>query len=454
MKPKIHWPATFSLLLIAALLVACSGQTATPAPPAATPVPPTPAPAAATPVPPTAAAAQPTPVPPTPAPAAAPQAVPHQPRPDAPTYAKRGPYGVGVRDFVIDTPERKVPVTVWYPAQNPDGKEEAVTYAMDFLADPAAGFPTAGRARRDATPDLSGGPYPLVIYSHGAWCFPAIASFYTEHLASHGFVVMAPTHEDNWGTLFQSYYKSQISRPREVVQVLNFAEKLTAPDGKLTNLIDLQKVAVSGQSFGGQIALEMGGARLNLADWAKNYCPQYPKDTDCAGYPAHFEEMASLAGLKAVPEGLWPDWSDPRIDVVVATAPDASKLGGNALAGLRRPILLLHGTSDVWVGSGLAYAKPFDNVASPQKTRVLFENADHMIFSNACPAYPGMVDAGMYVVCSDSVWDMDRVHDLTNHFVTAFLLAELKGDAEAAKALAPENVSFTGVKYETTAYGK
>jgi hypothetical protein len=64
-----------------------------------------------------------------------------------------------------------------------------------------------------------------------------------------------------------------------------------------------------------------------------------------------------------------------------------------------------------------------------------------------------MVDAGMYVVCSDSVWDMDRVHDLTNHFVTAFLLAELKGDAEAAKALAPENVSFTGVKYETTAYG-
>ena len=49
---------------------------------------------------------------------------------------------------------------------------------------------------------------------------------------------------------------------------------------------------------------------------------------------------------------------------------------------------------------------------------------------------------------------MDRAHDLINHFVTAFLLAELKGDSEAAKALAPENVTFPGIQYETTQFGK
>jgi hypothetical protein len=38
--------------------------------------------------------------------------------------------------------------------------------------------------------------------------------------------------------------------------------------------------------------------------------------------------------------------------------------------------------------------------------------------------------------------------------VTAFLRAELKGDADAAAALAPENVSFPGIQYETTAYGQ
>ncbi len=46
--------------------------------------------------------------------------------------------------------------------------------------------------------------------------------------------------------------------------------------------------------------------------------------------------------------------------------------------------------------------------------------------------------------CFDPVWDKDRVLDLINHFATAFLLAELKGDAEAADALAPENVAISG----------
>lgn len=54
-------------------------------------------------------------------------------------------------------------------------------------------------------------------------------------------------------------------------------------------------------------------------------------------------------------------------------------------------------------------------------------------------------------MCSDAVWDMARAHDLINHFTTAFLLAELKGDAEAA-ALAPEKITFPGITYETTAY--
>ena len=45
---------------------------------------------------------------------------------------------------------------------------------------------------------------------------------------------------------------------------------------------------------------------------------------------------------------------------------------------------------------------------------------------------------------------MDRAHDLTNHFATAFLLSVLKGDAQAAAALAPEAVQFPGITYETT----
>ena len=198
---------------------------------------------------------------------------------------------------------------------------------MDFLADPATGFPTGGRALLNAAPDLAGGPYPLVLYSHGAWCFPAMAAFLTEHLASHGFVVMAPVHEDNWGTIFESTHRSEVSRPHDMVRLLDFAETATASSGELAGMIDTEHVAVTGQSFGGGIALEMGGARLNLAEWQETFCVDFPDDEDCKDYPAHFEEMAAMAGLDAVPEGLWPDWSDPRVDVVAARRPRSACWG-------------------------------------------------------------------------------------------------------------------------------
>lgn len=272
--------------------------------------------------------------------------VPPTPREDAPPYGMRGPYAVGVREVVVEPAqeeERPLSAYIWYPALNPEGAEESVTYVMDFLADPATGFPTGGRALHDAEPDPSGGPYPLVLYSHGTWCFPAIAGFFTEHLASHGFVVMAPVHEDNWGTIFESTYRSEASRPQDMVRLLDFAETATAPDGEFSGLIDMEHVAATGQSFGGQTALEMGGARLNLAEWQETYCVDFPDDEDCKNYPAHFEEMAALAGLDAVPEGLWPDWSDPRVDVVAVTAPGVSMLGGGGLEGMQRPFLLLVG---------------------------------------------------------------------------------------------------------------
>jgi len=62
------------------------------------------------------------------------------------------------------------------------------------------------------------------------------------------------------------------------------------------------------------------------------------------------------------------------------------------------------------------------------------------------------VEIDFWWMCIDSIWDRDRTNDLTNHFTTAFLLATLKGDADAAAALAPEAVQFPGITYETVGY--
>ena len=46
-------------------------------------------------------------------------------------------------------------------------------------------------------PDTAHGPYPLVVFSHGNGGMRLQSLFFTEYLASHGYVVIAPDHTYN-----------------------------------------------------------------------------------------------------------------------------------------------------------------------------------------------------------------------------------------------------------------
>ncbi len=382
-------------------------------------------------------------------------AQPHSPRPDAPTYGVRGPYAVGVRDFVIEGTQeysRSITVSVWYPASNPSGDPEEITYQMDIT--PGGDYPPVpiyGHALQDAAPLADGAPFPLVLYSHGAWSFRQSAAYLMEQLASYGFTVIAPDHVDNWGTLFQPTHAAEILRPIELRRALDYAEALTAKGGWLEGLIDMEHVAAAGWSFGGEEAMILGGARFNLDEFFAG-CAEMDNVFAGCEYTDVVNEITQIAGLEALPTGLWPDWSDPRVDVVVALAPGSEIFGKTGTQMMDRPILLMVGSLDDSVGPGLRYFDTYEQLRAAHKSLVTIENASHIIFFNACAANPGIVDEGLYWVCSDPVWDMNRAHDLISHFATAFLLAELKDDADASKALAAENVNFPGIQYETTAY--
>src|SRR5207249_1827864 len=92
-----------------------------------------------------------------------------------------GPYAVGAtsRNFQRTgiTGQRNLVTFIWYPAVAGGGaidpRVEAVT---------------------DATPNTSGGPYPVVVWSHGNTGAPQNYSYYLSHLANWGFVVVAPLH--------------------------------------------------------------------------------------------------------------------------------------------------------------------------------------------------------------------------------------------------------------------
>ena len=380
---------------------------------------------------------------------------------DAPTYGLHGPFWVGYRDFTAnpdsDNPLR---VMVWYPALNPEGLPEDTTYTAALKY--PAWLPTdpvewPGAALADAPPDMSGAPYPVVVFSHGYGNNPAGYAYFAEHLASQGFVVVAPDHHESEMGDGHSFVVSTFTRPLEVTQALDFAETLTAEGGDLAGLLDMDHVGIAGHSYGGYTALASGGAQIDYLPFLEE-CKTAAEGSSLAAmcnpaFDTFKDEVPAIVGLSEMPEELWPSLADPRIDAAVAMAGDAYVFTDEGMASLNLPLLAMGGTLD-WatpfdVGAEMAY----DHASSAEKALVALEGAYHALFMGNCPSEGSIfMDNGWQWACSEGIWARDRGHDLANHFATAFLRAELMGDEEARAALAPDAVAFDGVTYSAQGF--
>jgi len=172
----------------------------------------------------------------------------------------------------------------------------------------------------------------------------------------------------------------------------------------------------------------------------------------CIDIVDHEQELAELAGLDAVPSGLWPSWGDPRIDTIVGLAPAAGYFGPQGLTRVQVPAMFLVGSADSIISLEVDVRQVFNSLQSGQRLLLTLAGGDHVLFCMSCEDAPWLVQQGYFWACSDPVWDMDRAHDLINHFVTAFLLAELYGDEDAAAALSPDAVQFPGITYEAQGF--
>jgi predicted dienelactone hydrolase len=201
----------------------------------------------------------------------------------APDPAARGPFAVGVRTLTLTDPTRPSPygegrrpvvVEVWYPAAESARGGRGATYdlfsvipgsiAVDL--DPAEIPPLATGAVRDAPPRRAEGPYPLVLFSHGSGGVRMQSTFYTELLASHGHVVVAPDHAGNtladfvsvedfdYGDILESY----TDRGLDLLFLLDRFTRLPASD-PLADLVDPERIGTSGHSFGALTSLRVAG---------------------------------------------------------------------------------------------------------------------------------------------------------------------------------------------------
>ena len=186
------------------------------------------------------------------------------PSDEAAAYAGRGPYPVGVTEITSGP----TPISVFYPALagSEDGKAPATYDLRDWLprADAAkvAGLPEFDMAAdRDLPPATDGGPFPLVLFSHGFAGYRLQSTFLTTHLASWGFVVASVEHPyRNLTAVFGdlSAFAGSIGTDRspDVEQLLGAIDIVKAesndPNSAIHGLaVDTTHVGAVGHSLGG-----------------------------------------------------------------------------------------------------------------------------------------------------------------------------------------------------------
>ncbi|MGQ9860342.1 MAG: alpha/beta hydrolase family protein [Thermodesulfobacteriota bacterium] len=158
-------------------------------------------------------------------------------------------------------------VAVWYPTE---AKPEDHNY----------GGPTSGKVALNARPDSGRGPYPLLVFSHGYGGSGLGYVFLTEALASRGWIVACPDHHDAHSIVrIRTGQRRDLDRAAFLREVMEIGTSGPADRGKYLYrldemqlvmgqmlasetfgpLIDKDRVAVGGHSFGGFTALGLCG---------------------------------------------------------------------------------------------------------------------------------------------------------------------------------------------------
>lgn len=346
---------------------------------------------------------------------------------DAPELAAPGPDAAGMTQRIIDVHDRLDPLAsliaghevhadrvlhlrIWYPAHALPGAMP-VTYHATLTGEPGhpdAAFTVPGIAYADAPP--AGTHYPVVVLSHGYNNDPVMLSWLGENLATKGYVVVAPEHRDPpiWDRAKAP--AALLTRPLDIIDCLTILR-----GGMLGKLVDTDRIALVGYSFGGYGVLAVAGGRL---DPASPIVALLPHDL-VAAYAGDGARAASLTstGIRAVvaisPAGgaPWSVWG----------------ANGAGLGAVHAPLLVVVGSADRTVGYEQGPAAIWAQAVHADRHLLVFSGAGHDIGTNPLPPemHGSLWDLDWF---ADPVWRKDRINAIATHFITAFLDSKLKGD--------------------------
>ncbi len=229
--------------------------------------------------------------------------------------AARGPHAVGVTTRTL--PEGGL-VEIWYPADESTAGGTAVYNVRDFLPAGVGDLLTGDiddsftiEATRDA-PAAPDGPFPIVLFSHGASSYRLQSSHIAEHLASWGMVTASTDHPSR--DLTNRLGGTAEGQPPSVDQMRSMRTLLTTldDDPQLGGALDNDRVALGGHSAGGgtiaEVALDDGIlGYVSYASGLRDNVPEVPSlflagELDMIIESARTVEAFELA---AAPSWLW-----------------------------------------------------------------------------------------------------------------------------------------------------
>lgn len=336
-----------------------------------------------------------------------------------------GPYDVGVTTITINADgERPLTLDVWFPLADAG---DAPLHQYTLIPDVFYESPVAVTAAADQiAPD---GPFPLVVYSHGSGGLRYIASYYTEAIASYGYVVAAPDHTGNTAAdrllgAEAEFDVTALDRPNDVGSVINaMLDPTSTETAGFVAAVDPESIAVTGHSFGGFTALAVAGGYEN--------------------------PLGSFV-------------ADDRIDAIIPLAPatgDGTRLMSDAgLESIQVPTLVVAGTNDQTTPVEPNVTRIWDLAKSEPLVRVELVDAQHQSFTDVCDYQtflPTLGDAVPQPVldtingqasegCAPGDMDIERAEELTNTFAINFLESVFR-DAELitdVDTVIPDDVIF------------